>query len=399
MVKPESEAMTKLLADDKNLAKMPQVGDLIKGKVIAVSKKEVLIDIEGLTTGLIRGKELYNESDEFGKLQIGDEVEATVLDMENEKGMIELSFRFAGHQKAWETLSQAKLENKIIAVKILDANKGGLIISLNHIQGFLPVSQLNPEHYPRIPGGDKNKILEKLKSYVGETFEVKIMDVDADQNKLIASEKTAWEESQGDLLKKYQVGNVIEGDITAITDFGVFVKFGENLEGLAHISELAWQRIDDPNDLFKVNQKIKAEIIKIEGSKIFLSIKKLQKDPWDNIEKKYKVGQKVEGKIIKVNPFGLFVELDKDIHGLAHISAVTDKPGAKVSDLEQIGKAGETKTFTIVSIEPNEHRLGLSLKDIKVEKKEKEKKDETKEEKKEEEAEEKTEEPTEETKE
>jgi small subunit ribosomal protein S1 len=372
----DTSAMGKLLAEDKNLAKLPQVGDLIKGKVIAASKKEVLIDIEGLTTGIIRGKELYNESDDFNQLKPGDDVEATVLDMENEQGMLELSFRFAGHQKAWEVLEQFKVENKILAVKILDANKGGLLVTVNHIQGFLPVSQLNPEHYPRIPGGDKNKILEKLKSYVGETFEVKVMDVDSEHEKLIVSEKSAWEESQGDLLKKYQVGNVIEGDITAITDFGVFVKFGENLEGLAHISELAWQRIDDPNALFKVGQKIKAEIIKLEGSKIFLSIKKLQQDPWAGIAEKYKIGQQVEGKVIKVNPFGLFVELDKDIHGLAHVSELSDKQTMSLPDIEKIAKPGDSKTFTIVSIEPSEHRLGLSL--VGLSKKKKEKKDEDK---------------------
>lgn len=355
--------MQKLLEEDKIITKLPQVGDLVKGKIISITKKEILIDIEGLTTGIIRGKELSEDAEELNKLKIGDEIEATVIDMENEQDMMELSIRYAGDQKAWETLQQNKAENKILDVKILDANKGGLLIMLNHIQGFLPVSQLNPEHYPRIPGGDKNKILEKLKSYVGQTFQVKIMDVDEKNKKLIVSEKAAWEESQSDVLKKYQVGTVIEGEITAITDFGVFVKFGENLEGLVHISELAWQRIEDPNALFKVGQKIKSEIIKIEGSKIFLSIKKLQKDPWLDIEKKYKIGQEVEGKVIKVNTFGLFVELDKDIHGLAHVSELTNKQKQSLTlpEMEKIAKVGDVKKFVIVSLEPQEHRLGLSL--------------------------------------
>lgn len=357
----KSSAMQKILEEDGSLFKLPQIGDLIKGKVISASKKEVLVDIEGLTTGIVRGKEMYQESDDFNSLKPGDEIEATVLDLENEQGMVELSFRFAGHQKAWENLNLFKENNKIVNVNILDANKGGLLVKLNNIQGFLPVSQLNPEHYPRIPGGDKNKILEKLKSYVGEEFEVKVIDADEVQEKLIVSEKAAWEESQSDVLDKYKVGDVVEGKVTAITDFGVFVKFGENLEGLAHISELAWQRIDDPNELFKVGEDIKAEIIKVDGSKIFLSFKKLQEDPWKDIEKKYKLGQQVTGKVLKVNPFGLFVELDKDIHGLAHISELSDKNIPDLTAMEKIAKPGDELKFTIVSIEPTEHRLGLSL--------------------------------------
>ena len=362
MTKPitPTDAMQKLLdTEDSSIYKLPEENQLVTGTVIAASKREVLVDIGGITTGIIPGKEMYFEDDEFSTLKPGDEVEATVIDVENDMGMLELSFRFAGHQKAWDTLSKHKEANKIISVKILDANKGGLLVTAGKVNGFLPVSQLNPEHYPRVPGGDKNKILDKLKSYIGNAFDVKVIDVDADQDKLIVSEKAAWEETQKDILNKYKTGDVITGTITAITDFGVFVKFGENLEGLVHISELAWQRIDNPNDLFKVGETIKAEIINIEGSKIFLSIKKLQHDPWRDIEKKYTIGQEVEGTVLKVNPFGLFVELDQDIHGLAHISELSDQP---ITDINSIAKEGDTLKFHIVSIEPAEHRLGLSLK-------------------------------------
>lgn len=355
----EDSQMGKLLEKTSGNYKPIEVGQLVKGTIITVTKSEVLVDIEGITTGIVRKKELFLESGQNEELKVGDEVEATIIDLENELDMVELSFRFAGHQKAWDNLTQFKESNKIIKARILDANKGGLLVQVNHLGGFLPVSQLNPEHYPRVPGGDKNKILEKLKSYVGMDFEVKVIDVDKESEKLIVSEKAAWEETQRDVLDKYKVGDTVEGNITAITDFGIFIKFGENLEGLVHISELAWQRIDDPNDLFKVGETIKAEIINIEGSKIFLSIKKLQHDPWLDIASKYKIGQTVEGKVIKANPFGLFVELDEDIHGLAHVSELSDK---QVDDVSQIAKPGDNMSFIIVSIEPNEHRLGLSLK-------------------------------------
>jgi len=355
----ENSEFQKLLENDSRLKALPKVGDIVKGTVISGNKKEVYLDFDGLMTGLVRGKELYNESSDFANLNPGDEVESTVLELENEMGLLELSFRFAGHQKTWSTLQKLKEDNKNVEAKILDANKGGLLVSVNNVHGFLPVSQLSPEFYPRVQGGDKNKILERLKSYVGQTFNVKVLDIDPDSEKLIVSEKASWEENQKDTLGKFKVGDIVDGTITAVTDFGVFVEFGTKLEGLIHISELAWQRIDDPADLYKVGDAIKAEIIKIEGSKIFLSSKKLKEDPWINIDKKFKVNDMVSGKILKVKPFGLFVQLDDDIHGLAHISELSDK---KITSIDGFAKPGTIMEFKIVSIEPNEHRLGLSLK-------------------------------------
>lgn len=348
----------KLLSEQESV-NIPKLGDLIKGKIINFSRSEVRIDIHGVKTGVVRGQELLDESSEYSKLKVGDEVEATVIDPENERGEVELSFRFAGHQRAWDHLIELMKNKEIVSTKIMDANKGGLMIRIGQISGFLPVSQLSPEHYPRVPGGDKNKILDRLKEYTGKEFEVKIIDVNENDNKLIVSEKAAWEERQHKVISQYKAGDIIQGKATAVTDFGVFVEFGEHLEGLIHISELAWQRIDNPRDIIKEGEMIKAEIIAMEGSKIFLSSKKLKKDPWSDIDKKYAIGQIVKGKILKINPFGLFIELDKDIHGLAHISEISDIP---VSSLNQIVTMGDIKEFKILSIDPKNHRLGLSLK-------------------------------------
>ena len=357
----ENSPMKELLEADNSIKEIPQLGDTVKGLVIAANKKEVLLDINGRMTGIIRGKELYNEADEFCNLQPGDETEATVMELENEQGMLELSFRYAGHQKTWTTLQTYKQDNQTIKAKITDANKGGLLVLINGVPGFLPVSQLSPEFYPRVQGGDKNKILERLKSYINQDFDVKVLDADENSEKLIVSEKASWEESQKSTLDKYKIGNIIEGSITAVTDFGVFVEFGEKLEGLIHISELAWQRIDNPADLYKVGDPIQAEIIKIEGSKIFLSSKKLIKDPWANINEKFKINDIVEGEILKATPFGLFVKLDDDIHGLAHISELSSD---KIDSVETFAKPGTMMEFKIVSIEPKEHRLGLSIKSM-----------------------------------
>ena len=348
----------KTLLEDKGWLNIPKVGDVVKGIIISLSKNEIRIDIEGYKTGVVRGRELFAEAVEYAGLAVGQEVEATVIDLENEMGEVELSFRYAGQQKAWEVLRKLMESGELVDAKIMEANKGGLLASVNHVNGFLPVSQLSPDNYPRVSGGDKIKILEKLKSFVGTTMKVKVIDVNEREEKLIVSEKSVWEEAQKGVLDKYKLGDVVEGAITAIADFGVFVKF-DNLEGLVHISEIAWQRIDHPRDLVKVGEVVKAEIIGIEGSKIFLSMKKLIQDPWKAVTEKYKIGDKVEGKVLKINPFGFFVELDKDIHGLAHISELSKKPVKNVSD---IAKIGDTMTFKIVSIEPEQHRLGLSLK-------------------------------------
>ncbi|MEK7067524.1 MAG: S1 RNA-binding domain-containing protein, partial [Patescibacteria group bacterium] len=261
----------------------------------------------------------------------------------------------------WETLKAAFTEQKIILVKIKEANKGGLIISYGQTVGFLPVSQLSPENYPRVGGGDKSKILEKLKSFVNKEMEVKIMDLNEKEDKLIVSEKLAWSDKQKDVIAQYKLGSVVEGVVTAVTNFGVFISFGEGLEGLIHISELAWQRIENPADLVKVGDKLKAEIINIDGAKIFLSVKKLIADPWRQVTERYQLNKKIKGKVLKVNPFGLFVELDDDIHALAHISSLGLKAGEKINDKFNPGEAYD---FYVISIEPNAHRLGLSVKPL-----------------------------------
>lgn len=343
---------------EKDSIKIPQVGDIVKGKVVAASKAEVKLDIDGVLMGIIRGPELYNEVPEFSNLNPGEEVEAAVVDAENENGELELSFRLVGQEKAWNQLRQALKDRTTVKVKIMDANKGGLLSRYCQIDGFLPVSQLAPENYPRISGGDKSRILEKLKSFVGQEFEVAVITLSEEDNKVIFSEKDVWNKKQKPALDKYHSGMEVEGRITAITNFGVFVSFGDNIEGLIHISELAWQRIDSPSEMYKVGDKIKAEIISIDGAKVFLSAKKLLKDPWLEASAKYQIGQIVPGTILKINPFGLFVKLDEEIHGLAHVSQLNLTAKDKITDLFQ---PNEDKNFEIVSISPNEHRLGLKL--------------------------------------
>ncbi|OGH87471.1 MAG: hypothetical protein A3J93_02975 [Candidatus Magasanikbacteria bacterium RIFOXYC2_FULL_42_28] len=356
-VKPDFKT---LLQD--NPINFPKVGDLVKGKVLSVDKGEIHVDIEGLTTGVVRGAELFAESREHANLKVGDEVEATVTEMENENGELELSFRIAGFQRAWDAVKKWMKDGLTIKAKITGANKGGLMMQVEALAGFMPVSQLSPENYPRVAGGDKNRIFEKLQELIGTDMEVKVIDADEKDEKLIVSARAVWEDSQKAVLDSYKVGDTVDGEVSALTSFGAFLKFGEGLEGLVHISEIAWQRIEHPRDLLKVGDRVKAKIIQLDKSKIYLSLKRLVDDPWKQVAEKYKVGDKVKGKIIKIEAFGLMVALDQNIHGLAHVSELSDAPLANVADKFKINQEVE---FEIVNIEAIEHRLGLRVAGVK----------------------------------
>lgn len=352
-----AKTMSDLLGSGVEI-KVLKAGDMVEGKLISVGKNEVYVDLEGYGVGVVRGRELYDDQATLNSLKPGDQIFVSVVEPENKEGIVELSLRQAGQERVWQTLKE-KLESKeVLRTKILEANKGGLMVEVNNVMGFLPVSQLSLEHYPRVEDGDKNRILSVLQSYVGQLFDVQIITADSEEEKLIVSEKAVFEKEMENKLGQLKIGQVVDGTVTGVVDFGAFVKFGE-LEGLVHISELAWQRIDNPRDIIKVGQRVQAKVISIDKGRVSLSIKQLQQDPWLEAVKKYQIGQVVKGKVAKIMPFGVFVELDQDIQGLAHIMELSHEA---VKNPEEILKPGEEKEFKIISIEPAEHRLGLSLK-------------------------------------
>ena len=338
--------------------KVLKVGDVIPGKILTVGKNEVYVDIEGYGVGVVRGRELYDDEATLSSLKPGNEVFASVVDIENSEGNIELSFRQAGQERVWGSLIERMQSREVVHTKILEANKGGLMVEINSVMGFLPVSQLATEHYPRVEDGDKSRILSALSSYIGKIFDVQIITADQAEEKLIVSEKAVFEKDLQERISKLQISDVITGTVSGIVDFGAFVKFGD-LEGLVHISELAWQRIEHPRDIVKVGQEVKAIVIGLDKGRISLSIKQLENDPWQDSVKKYSIGQVVKGKVAKVMQFGAFVELDDQIQGLAHVMELSHN---EVKNPEEILKVGDEKEFKIISIEPQEHRLGLSLK-------------------------------------
>lgn len=354
-----AQTMSDLLSGGAEI-KVAKPGDMVEGTLLSVGKNEVYIDLHGYGVGVVRGRELYDDQATLASLKVGDTITASVVDTENKDGNVELSLRQAGQERVWQTLKTYMDDKEVVSTKILAANKGGLMVEINNVLGFLPVSQLSLEHYPRVEEGDKNKILSLLNGYVGQMFAVQVITADSNEEKLIVSEKAVFEKEMEGRLSKLKIGDVIKGTVTGVVDFGVFVKFGD-LEGLVHISELAWQRIDNPKDIVKVGQEVEAKVIAIDKGRVSLSIKQLQADPWQDSVKKYQIGQVVKGTITKVMPFGVFVELDKDIQGLAHLLELSHEP---VKNPDELVKVGEEKEFKIISIEPGEHRLGLSLKQL-----------------------------------
>lgn len=358
------------LTEGDNLIRPPKVGEIVEGKIVGSGRSSVFIDLGALGTGIIYGKEFYEAKDNLKNLKIGDSIFAKIIDLENEEGYIELSLSGASKELTWDTLKQKKEKGELITVKILGANKGGLLAEISGIQAFLPVSQLSPEHYPRVEGADVSKILKELQKFINQDLEVKIFDLDPRENKLILSEKAKETEKIKEILKNYKVGDVIEGEITGITDFGAFMKFlpvktsskddsvsmtGE-LEGLIHISELDWQLIENPTEVVKIGEKVKAKIIDISNDKVSLSLKALKKDPWTEIGKNYKKGDVVKGTVTKFNPFGSFVKITPEIQGLCHISEFGTK-----SKMEERLKIGEKYEFQILEIRPEEHKMSLKL--------------------------------------
>lgn len=393
--------MEKNIKKTKNVIAPLTMGSIVEGKIIARDRSSLFIDLGVFGTGIIYGKEFYETKETIKNLKIGDKISAKLIELENDQGYKELSLKDAEEELTWEILREKKINGEILKVKISGANKGGLLCDLSGIAAFLPVSQLSPEHYPRITDADKQKIFIELQKLIGKTLEVKILDLSTKENKLILSEKARTLEEIKEILKNYKIGDVVEGEVKGIAGFGVFVKFplsphqnisGEDkvdktsttegpaslsrsetdklpskererklnkskqIEGLIHISELDWQLIEDPSEVVKMGQIVKIKIIDIKNNQVFLSLKSLKKDPWKEIEKKYKKGDVIKGKVIKFSPFGAFIQITPKTRGLCHISEF----GTKFK-MEEILKIDEKYNFEILSINPTEYRIGLKL--------------------------------------
>jgi small subunit ribosomal protein S1 len=336
----------------------PKPGELVEGSVVYKGKNKILVDLNGVTTGIIAGRELRDSFNTFRELQEGMDVAALVLEEENDEGLVVLSLRMASQKKAWERFHTLTEQDETMKFTAQEANKGGLIANIDGIRAFLPVSQLSPLNYPRVNNADAGEIINRLGKFVGHTFTVKIVTMDEEAGKIVVSEREAMSEERAKALEGLKIGEVKEGLVSGLVKFGLFVTF-EGLEGLVHISEIAWGHVKNPAEYAKMGDQVTVKVIGIDGDKLSLSIKQMTKDPWEEVAERYPVGKKVSGSIVRFADYGAFVRLEKDINGLVHLSEISH---AKVTDPSEALTIGQKIDAQVINIDVDERRIGLSIK-------------------------------------
>jgi len=352
--------MGEVLTDDTHDPVEFELGDLVEGVVVAIERSKIVLDLGGFSSGVITGQESLDSSNTIKDLKVGDKVEAVVIGEENEYGQLILSLRRAAQENTWDEFMKKYDESMPFEMKVREANKGGLLVEEDGIRGFVPVSQLTPQNYPRVEGGDSSLILRKLEKLVGKNLSVKVINFDEKERRLILSEKAAYRGERQAVISKLKVGEKIKGRVSGIVNFGIFVNY-EGVEGLVHISEVAWGHVADPRQYAKVGDEIEVLVIGIENDKISFSMKRLTKDPWAEVVDKYKIEQKVKGPVTRITPFGVFIKLEEEVEGLIHISEFSEDE--HVTDPSSLFEIGEEIEAKIISIDLDEHRVGLSVKD------------------------------------
>lgn len=337
----------------------PKEGQLIDGTISAIGRARVFVDLPPFGAGIIYGREYMNARDILRKVSVGDTIAAKVVTPENEDGYIELSLKEARQALIWADAEEAVKKGTVLSLLVKEANKGGLIIEWQGIQGFLPASQLSADNYPRVADGDKDKILTALNDLIGKHLSVVMITADQKEHKLIFSEKGLQEkEEKEEKVGKYEVGDVLTGEVTGAVDFGIFVKVEQGLEGLVHISELDWGLVEDTRALYKVGDKVKVKVIEVKDDKISLSIKQLKENPWMEAAKKFKKDDIVSAVVIKYNKHGALASIEEGVAGLVHISEFE-----KEENLKSTLSLGNVYKFKISLFEPTEQRMTLSYKE------------------------------------
>jgi len=344
--------MDELLAGSE--VKQLETGDVIEGTVESIRKHQVWIDLGPRGVGVVMRREVGHGQ----QLEAGQAVTVSVLDPEMEEGYALLSMRRAAKDRGWDEVQRIFDAGEIVEIMPYDANRGGLLVELEGIRGFLPVSQLAAGHYPRVSGADKDEILQKLNALTGKPIRVRVLDVSRKDNKLIFSEKEAVKDDMQARFAELKVGDVVEGIVTGVIDFGAFVNV-DGIEGLIHISEISWERVENPRDYVKVGEMVKAKIIAIDKDRLSLSLKQMSEDPWLKEVKQFTKGDVVEGKITRITPFGAFVQLSSSVEALVHVSEMGDDDNI---DPEKIFQLNEKKEFKVLDIDTDARKISLSLK-------------------------------------
>jgi small subunit ribosomal protein S1 len=307
--------------------------DITEGIIVAIEKSALYVDLGVAGTGIIYGIEFMNARDVIKRINIGDTISAKIVLRENKNGYVELSLKEARQALMWNDAEQAIKDKRIMDLVVKDANKGGLIIEWQGMSGFLPASQLKEDKYPRIEDGDKDKILRELKKLIGKRISVSIISAIPKEGKLIFSEKDGGssKETKEVALGTYSVGDEVEGTVTGVVEFGIFIKLTDGVEGLVHKSEIDWGLVEDTKAHARVGDKVRAKIIEVKDNKISLSLKALKENPWKEAAKKYKKGDDVQGVVIKFNKHGALVSIEEGVAGLVHVSDFGDEAALRAA--------------------------------------------------------------------
>lgn len=359
-----STSMQELLDADLGLKPIKR-GDVLAGTIIRISANEILVDVATKYEGIIAGEELEKvPPDVLSELKVGDAVTTYVVNPQDRNGNVVLALTRTQASRDWAEAEDLNAKQDVFEGVVAGYNKGGLIVKVGKIRGFVPASQL--VSLGRVEeGADPNK---RLAALVGQKLHLKVIELDREQNRLILSERAAqrqWRKLQKEkMLSELREGDVREGDVISIADFGAFIDMG-GADGLVHLSEISWKPITHPSEALKVGQKVKVQVLKVdpEHKRVGLSIKRLEADPWSTIETRYKVGQLVEGEITKMAKFGAFARIKDDdaIEGLIHVSELSDK---RVNHPKEVVKEGQLVTLRVIRIDAAKRRLGLSLKRV-----------------------------------
>jgi small subunit ribosomal protein S1 len=375
-IQKKDSAMSKYLTDQDLHVKELKVGDMIEGVVVSATHKEILVDVGAKSEGIITGIELSEADKSYKSIQPGEKITAKIAQIENAQGYIVLSLKKAEKDKKWQDAEEALDEGLVIDAVVIEYNKGGLLCDSLGLRGFIPLSHLDRVHFAndvaKFAAGSEAELKESLKILSGKTLRVKVIELDKEKNRFVLSEKDALstysEESRKKRLSEIEIGSSVEGIVTGIMPFGIFVDL-DGVEGLVHISEIAWEKVSHPSNYFKVGQKIEVMVLGVDddSNKLALSVKKLTPNPWEHVEDKYPVGTKVKGVVSKIVPFGAFVTLEKGLDGLIHISEAE-------APLEE----GEKVSAVVIQVDGSNQKLALSTREqdkeaIKEDKKKKEK--------------------------
>ncbi len=350
------------LLDEYDYAR-PQRGELRDGMIMQIEDNGILVSIGTKREGVIPSQDLRQMGDEFlGGLKVGETIQVYVQEPENRDGDLILSLTMVQVAKDWENAEQLFKDGGITRCKVIGFNKGGLLVQFNRIRGFVPASQVAQLH-GRTAAEERQQALQKM---VNQEIPLKVIEVDRERNRLVLSERSAtqeWRKAQKQrLLTELQPGDVLSGRVNQLTNFGAFIDLG-GADGLAHISELSWQRVNHPREVLQPGQEVKVVVVEIdrERERIGLSIRQLQANPWDTIDQRYTLGQLVSGPVTNVTPFGAFVQVEEAVEGLIHASELDVDPQTQPRDVLQ---PGQTVTAKVISLDRQRQRMGLSLRRI-----------------------------------